>query len=81
MINCKRFYNYDNKRDLLFETPLTLHLFYHSLGYCDTDTAHGAVHALDKENINEISLACNMKLLKLIKLLNWYAHECYVDCK
>ena len=52
MINCKRFYNYDNKRDLLFETPLTLHLFYHSLGYCDTDTAHGAVHALDKENIN-----------------------------
>ena len=67
MINCKRYYNYekDNKGYLLFQTPLTLHMFYHSLGYCDTDTAHDAVHALDKENINEKCLACNIKLLKI----------------
>ena len=60
-------------------------MFSHSLGYCDTDTAHGAVHALDKVNIDEKCLKCKNKLLKLnhvnrIQCVNCYSAQCFV-CK
>ena len=69
-----------------FATEPTLHLFRHSLGYCDEKTAHPARHAIDKQTTDELRcLKCGKQLIKLnhvnrIQCVFCYSAQCFL-CK
>ena len=68
-----------------FATESTLHLFRHSLGYCDEETAHPIRHAIDRHITEEKCLNCGEKLIKIthvnrIQCVQCYSAQCF-HCK